>query len=134
MDIKINNTVIDSLQIFDCQASLSDSLRIAFYNADSILFGLLNYEDDFTFLEPSVFCYFLSDMNKTDKIPLLQSVTGYIPAEKRLAMLSLTADRFGMINLPNLGYIRTSPNNNSIVDLNNRRGVQSFVTVKIKKK
>jgi len=48
---------------------------------------------------------------------LLQSVVGYIPAEKRLAMISLTADRFGMVNLPNLGYIRTEPYNIVPVDL-----------------
>jgi hypothetical protein len=118
MDIKINYMVIDSSQIFNCQASLSDIIRVAFYQEAPTLFEQINYEDDFTFLEPSLFCYFLSDISKTDKIPLLQSVVGYIPAEKRLAMLSLTADRFGMINLPNLGYIRADPYTIASVDLN----------------
>lgn len=99
------------------QTSISDIIRMAFFQEDSALFDLLDYEDDFTFLEPSLFCHFLSDISKTNKIPLLQSVVGYIPAKKRLAMISLTADRFGMINLPNLGYIRTEPYNIVPVDL-----------------
>ncbi|WP_159472672.1 hypothetical protein [Dyadobacter sp. 3J3] len=99
------------------QTSISDTIRMAFFQEDSALFYLLDYEDDFIFLEPSLFCYFLSDINKTNKIPLLQSVVGYIRAEKRLAMISLTADRFGIVNLPNLGYIRTEPYNIVPVDL-----------------
>ena len=99
------------------QCTLSDTIKMAFYQKDSILFELLNYEDDFTFLEPTLFCYFLSDIIKTNKIPLLQSAVGYIPAEKRLAMISLYADRFGMINLPNLGYLRTDPNQIISIDI-----------------
>ncbi|SEJ08835.1 hypothetical protein SAMN04487995_3157 [Dyadobacter koreensis] len=103
--------------IFCNQISLSDTIRMAFYQENPSLFEILDYEDDFTFLEPSLFCYFLSDISKTNIIPLLQSVVGYIPDEKRLAMISLTADRFGMVNLPNLGYIRTEPYNIVPVDL-----------------
>lgn len=112
--------ILPDLKVTNLQATngaLTDTIRTAFYHENPSLFELLNYEDDFTFLEPSLFCYFLSDISKTDIIPLLQSVVGYIPDEKRLAMISLTADRFGMINLPNLGYIRTEPYNIVPVDL-----------------
>lgn len=108
---------IEDKVILENPSTLSDTVRMAFYQEDPTLFENLDYEDDFAFLEPSLFCYFLSDISKTNKIPLLQSVVGYIPAEKRLAMISLTADRFGMVNLPNLGYIRTEPYNIVPVDL-----------------
>lgn len=116
--IKILYHDVDMRQLINGKASLSDSIRMAFYQENPTLFEQLDYEDDFTFLEPSLFCYFLSDISKTDKIPLLQSIVGYISAEKRLATLSLTADRFGMINLPNLGYIRADPYTIVSVDLN----------------
>jgi len=105
------------------KATLSDTIRRAFYQENPSLFENLNYEDDFAFLEPSLFYHFLSDINKTDRIPLFQSVVGYIPFEKRLAMMSLTADRFGMVNLPNLGYIRTDPYAIVPVDLNTLTGL-----------
>ncbi|MCF0058528.1 hypothetical protein [Dyadobacter sp. CY356] len=38
-------------------------------------------------------------------------------------MISLTADRFGMVNLPNLGYIRTEPYNIVPVDLSTLTGL-----------
>ena len=110
-------TLTDDL-IFCNQISLSDTIRMAFYQENPSLFEILDYEDDFTFLEPSLFCYFLSDMSKMHKVPLLQSLIGYIPTERRLSMMSLTADRFGMVNLPNLGYIRTDSHNIILVDLN----------------
>jgi hypothetical protein len=91
---------------------------MAFYQKDPALFELLDYENDDIFSEPAFFYFFLSDSGKQDRILLLQSIFGYVIPEKRPAFISGTADRFGMINLPNLGYIRTSPNNNSIVDLN----------------
>ncbi|TDE12750.1 hypothetical protein [Dyadobacter psychrotolerans] len=99
--------------------ALSDTIRMAFHKEDPKLFEQLDFEDDFTFLDPSLFCYFLSDISKTNKIPLLQSVVGYIPVEKRLAIISLSADRFGMINLPNLGYLRTEPNQTISIDVTN---------------
>jgi len=115
--MKINSFFVDIELLEINQLSLSNTILMAFHQEDSIVFEILDYENDFTFLEPSLFCYFLSDISKTNKIPLLQSVVGYIPAEKRLAMISLTADRFGMVNLPNLGYIRTEPYNIVPVDL-----------------
>lgn len=53
----------------DKSSSLSDIIRMAFYEEEPNLFGLVDYENDFTFLEPSLFCYFLSDISKTNKSP-----------------------------------------------------------------
>lgn len=114
---------IEDKLILENPSTLSDTVRMAFYQEDPTLFENLDYEDDFAFLEPSLFCYFLCDISKTNKIPLLQSIVGYIPAEKKLAMISLTADRFGMVNLPNLGYIRTEPYNIVPVDLSTLTGL-----------
>jgi hypothetical protein len=97
------------LTLVQNQASLSDTIRMAFYNENESLFELLDYEDDFTFLEPSLFCYFLSDVNKENKISLEQSVLGYLPKAKRPQSILLIADQFGLINLPNLGYLRANP-------------------------
>lgn len=120
---KIIHFLLNETSLVEHKATLSDTIRMAFYHEDSTLFENIDYEDDFAFLEPSLFCYFLSEISKTNKIPLLQSIVGFIPAEKRLAMISLTADRFGMVNLPNLGYIRTEPYNIVPVDLGKLTGL-----------
>lgn len=91
------------------QASLSDTIRMALYQADSALFEKLNYDDDTTFLEPTLFCYFLSNVSSEDKIPLEQCLLGYLDRENWPQNISVKADQFGLANLPNLGYLRTEP-------------------------
>lgn len=88
------------------QIVCSEIIRLSLYTENSNLFDCLPYDNDHTFLEPSLFCYFLSDIPKQDLISLEQSLFGYIPEDKRPAAVSLRADRFGMVNLPNLGYLR----------------------------
>ncbi len=90
--------------------SLSDTFRVALYQENEKLFELLDYEDDYSFLEPTLICYFLSDLDKTYKIPLNQILLGYISKENRPKSLFLKADKFGIVNLPNLGYLKAQPN------------------------
>lgn len=91
--------------------SLSDTFRVALYQENEKLFELLNYEDDSSFLEPTLICYFLSDIDKKNKIPLNQVLLGYISKENQPQSIFLKADKFGVVNLPNLGYLKAEPNN-----------------------
>ncbi|WP_080056566.1 hypothetical protein [Spirosoma aerolatum] len=95
-------------QIFANQVFLSDTIRMALYQEDPNLFGLLDYDNDSIFLEPTLFCHFLSDIDKNLTIPLSQSLLGYISVTERPKFVSIKADQFGIINLPNLGYIRVN--------------------------
>jgi hypothetical protein len=89
------------------KAALSDTMRAALYEVNEFIFSKLDYESDAIFLEPALFCYFLSDVNQ--KIPLEQVLYGYMPDAERPKSLTAISDGFGLVNLPNLGYIRTEP-------------------------
>lgn len=120
--MKIASFILDFELLTQNQASLSDTIRMALYQENSELFEKLNYEDDTTFLEPTLFCYFLSDISKENKIPLIQSVLGYIEQESWPQTVTLKADLFGLINLPNLGYLRTNPNESKTIETTTIKG------------
>ncbi len=117
--MKVLDFEIDTNQLVTNQASLSDTMRMAFYEADEELFELLDYDDDTIFLEPTLFCRFLSDIKPEEKIPLVQSVLGYMPVQNWPKTILLKADILGLINLPNLGYIRAEPN--ATIDLETKQ-------------
>jgi hypothetical protein len=96
------------------QAELTDTIKQALYEKDSSIFEKLDFENDLIFLEPSLFCYFLSAIDRSKKIPLYQSVYGYMEESLRPQELLLKSDLFGLINLPNMGYIKTQP----LLDIN----------------
>lgn len=104
MELKIDKEQFTQNQIF-----LADTIRMALYENNQSLFTLLEYENDVHFLEPSCFCYFLSDISFENKPSLEQILFGYISEEKRPLFLNVKADLFGLVNLPNLGYIRANP-------------------------
>ncbi len=107
--MKILQFHINREQLAQNQISLADTIRMAIYQENEQLFDLLDYENDTLFLEPNCFCYFLSDIGSENKISLEQTLLGYIIEEKRPSEVTLKADLFGLVNLPNLGYIRANP-------------------------
>lgn len=108
--MKLIKLTFDTALLSTNQASLSDTIRMALYQENEQLFELLNYDNDFIFLEPSLFCYFLSDVKKENKISLEQSLLGYITEASRPQSITVRADAFGLANLPNWGYLRAMPN------------------------
>lgn len=110
------NFTIDFDLLTENIISLSDTFRVALYQENEELFELLNYEDDYAFLEPTLVCYFLSDLDKSYKIPLNQALFGYISKENLPKSIFLKADKFGIVNLPNLGYLKAEPN--SLIEYN----------------
>ena len=105
--------IIDSEQLLNNRIGLADTFRMAILQEDEELFSLLEYENDSIFLDPSVFCYFLSDIGKENKNSLKQILFGYIKKEYRSSGLQLKSDIFGLIDFPNFGYIKTEPLYNS---------------------
>jgi len=104
MELKIDDEQFAQNQIF-----LADTIRMALYENNESLFTLLEYENDVHFLEPSCFCYFLSDISYENKLSLEQTLFGYVAEEKRPSKIFVKADLFGLVNLPNLGYFRANP-------------------------
>jgi hypothetical protein len=90
------------------QGELADTLRQSVYEENEFLFDLLDFENDKTFLEPSLFCFFLSDLGK-EKISLFQSLYGYLNGEKQPTQEKFKSDLFGLVNVPNLGYLKALP-------------------------
>lgn len=109
---------LDEHLLKENQASLSDTIRLAMYQANKGLFERLNYEDDYAFLEPSLFCIFLSDVQINDRISLGQSLFGYADVNAWSEKVVVKSDQFGLVNLPNLGYLRTQPNINLKIKFN----------------
>jgi hypothetical protein len=107
--MKILQFNINNEQLAQNQISLADTIRMAIYQENEQLFDLLDYENDTLFLESNCFCYFLSDIGSENKTSLEQTLLGYIIEEKRLSNIKLKGDLFGLVNLPNLGYIRANP-------------------------
>ncbi|NBA86611.1 hypothetical protein GVN16_12630 [Emticicia sp. CRIBPO] len=107
--MKILQFYISDLLLAQNQISLADTIRMAIYQENEVLFNLLDYENDILFLEPNCFCYFLSDIDPENRMSLEQTLFGYIAEEKRPSKIAVKADLFGLVNLPNLGYIQTNP-------------------------
>lgn len=97
---------------------ISDMIKAALYEVNGEIIDLLDFNDDKIFLEPSLFCYFLSEIPRESKMNLEQCLWGYIPVEKRPTTLGIKSDVFGWINFPNLGYISTTFNTKSTLDNN----------------
>jgi hypothetical protein len=96
---------------------LSDMVRAAIYNKNRGLFDLLDFSDDNIFLEPTLFCYFLSDIPHKSKISLEQCLWGYIHSDRRPQNLQVKSDVFGLVNIPNVGYLKLAPNGISCLDI-----------------
>jgi hypothetical protein len=113
------------------QARLADIIKQALYEKDNSIFEQIDFDNDTIFLEPSLFCYFLSPLDTSKKISLSQSLYGYTNEAKRPPTLNAKSDLFGLINLPNLGYLKTEPLQEisiSSLDLSSQLIANEFVT------
>lgn len=117
LNMKKMKTEAMFLKLKENSGILSDMIRAALYEADGEIIDLLDFDDDRIFLEPSLFCYFLSEIPQELKINLEQCLWGYISYEKRPSTLKVKSDIFGWINLPNQGYIKTTSNTISTLDI-----------------
>jgi hypothetical protein len=106
------------LQLEENSYALSNMIRVALYERRKDIFDLLDFEDDNLFLEPSLFCYFLSDIPEESKMSLEQCLWGYINSKIRPLKLQVKSDTFGWVNLPNSGYLKLKPNSNCELDVN----------------
>lgn len=104
------------LRLEENSYALSNMIRAAIYEKREDIFDLLDFDDDNVFLEPSLFCHFLSDIPYKSKISLEQCLWGYISNEKRPLTLKVKSDYFGWGNIPNLGYLKLNANSTSILD------------------
>jgi hypothetical protein len=113
------------------QTWLADIVKKALYEKDTTIFEKIEFDNDTIFLEPSLFCYFLSPLDTSKKISFTQSLYGYTSEANRPPSLNVKSDLFGLINLPNLGYVKTEPLQEisiSSLDLNTRLIQNEFVT------
>jgi hypothetical protein len=99
----------DTSRIHLNQGTLADTIKQALWFENEKLIDLIDFNNDYIFLEPSVLSYFLSQIEKSKKISLPQSLFGYIDSRKEIPHLKLKADLFGFANIPNLGYVKMNP-------------------------
>ncbi|WP_027393248.1 hypothetical protein [Aquimarina latercula] len=85
------------------QNELSDSIRTLIYKKIQKLFDLLDFHDDNVFLEPLLFGFFTGNHTK---MTLEQILFGYIHQDKRPSEITVFVDKFGVIYLPKLGYLK----------------------------
>jgi len=110
MVIQVLDFLIDENLVVQNQQELSDMIRFAFHKENPSLFQKLIYDDDNIFLEPTLFHYFSGNKNYTNKVSLEQAVYGYISGESKPEQIIIESDKFGMVNLPNIGYLKIEPN------------------------
>ena len=83
------------------QRRLADTVRLLIYKADPDLFGLLDYEDDDSFLDPLLFACF-TDPAPALKLPQLLAAR-ILPRTR----ISVQTDADGRVVLPGLGELET---------------------------
>lgn len=106
MCIELLSLPVDNELIQPNQAELSDTIRLALYQQHPNWFERLNFDDDRTFLEPSLF-YYISDKS-TVSLPIEQLLFGYMATGDQPGKFQALTDPFGWINLPNYGYLKTN--------------------------
>ncbi len=107
--MKLFDFYIDKDLVLQNQVELADTIRVLLYKENPALFNRLTYESDLTFLEPTLFYFFLAKSKNLTKATIEQSVFGYMDEDKRPTELEALADQYGMINLPKVGYVLTEP-------------------------
>ncbi len=124
--MKILEFDLDKKLVIQNQQELSDMIRVAFYKENPSLFQKLTYENDNIFLEPTLFHYFSIDKGYINRVSLEQATYGYLQKELIVSPIGLYSDRFGMVNLPNIGYLKIEPNTKVI--LNNIENDNAFIS------
>jgi HEXXH motif-containing protein len=87
------------------QTALADTVRALVYKADAPLFDRLDFEDDHTFLEPTLFAYFTA---ADPPATLEQLLFSYVAAHDRPGTVRAYADSTGLVHLPRVGRVQTS--------------------------
>src|SRR5438045_4073317 len=90
------------------QSQLADRTRTLLSKLAPGVAERLDFGDDETFLEPLLFAYFI---DPDPVVELEQILFGYLPESARPAEIPVYADRFGVIELPRIGYLRTNAAN-----------------------
>lgn len=94
----------------DNLVELSDLMRKFVFDNDQKMFERLVYEDDRTFLEPNLFYHYLQKKDKDTSIEIEQILWGYYKdLDWKQKEVMVYADRNGLINLPNVGYLKAKP-------------------------
>ncbi|MEK6155028.1 hypothetical protein WIW50_17285 [Flavobacteriaceae bacterium 3-367] len=88
--------------IAESQNILIENIKVLLYKNDIGIFDYLDFNDDCIYQEPLLFAYFKS--KKESKADLNAILYGYIKPHLRLKNLKVTADKFGRVYLPNLGW------------------------------
>jgi hypothetical protein len=85
---------------------IKNTVRELIYLESEELFNLIDFYDDEIFLEPLLYCYF--NYKKSSSWNLEQILWGYVEEAKRPKQITVNSYN-GLVYLPNIGYLRTSP-------------------------
>jgi hypothetical protein len=93
---------IDDLSV--SQGKLVDIMKSWLFSENKIVFSLLKFDDDVAFTEPSLFHLFFYTSGKNTSSTIAQHLVGYMADRQSFLDLVCKYDRYGILNLPNLGY------------------------------
>jgi hypothetical protein len=95
-----------SLAIESGQGKLADAIKTLVYQNSPDYFELLDFNNDFIFLEPLLFAWF--NQPTKGSLPLEQLLIGYIEENIRPKKTAVHTDKQGILYIPSIGYFKTS--------------------------
>lgn len=96
------------------KSEIAENMKIIVYKIIPDYFDLLDFDNDDCFLDATLFA--LVTAEKLDNTDLLkQYMYGFIPIENRPQKVNVLSDKYGIIYIPNIGWIKQVEKNKSFV-------------------
>ena len=96
------------------KSEIAENMKIIVYKIIPDYFDLLDFDNDDCFLDATLFA--LVTAEKLDNTDLLkQYMYGFIPIENRPQKVNVFSDKYGIIYIPNIGWIKQVEKNKSFV-------------------
>lgn len=94
------------------KSEIAENMKIIVYKTIPEYFDLLDFDNDDSFLDPTLFALVIAE--ELDNTNLLkQNLYGFIPVENRPQQVTVLSDKYGIIYMPNIGWITQVEKNNS---------------------
>jgi len=95
--------------------NIADTIKTLIYTENQNLFNLIDFEDDFIYLEPMLFAYFNSDENSRQKLPIEQLLYSYMKYDAQNKGVKVKSDTKGNIYIPNIGNFSIKTKNKELI-------------------
>ncbi len=97
------------------KSNIADTIKTLIYSENQSLFNVIDFEDDFIYLEPMLFAYFNSDESSKQKLPIEQLLYSYMKHDAQSKGVKVKSDIKGNVYVPNMGNFSTKTRNKELV-------------------